>query len=449
MFLRLYWFALVLFLLGSCSDSQKLMDDNEISTYDIIQSRIWDRYCINCHNSNSAFGRQSSLILSPESSYEQLLNILPANQAAASDGLVRVSDLGLEGLYRSYLWEKINYPDFAHFYEDHAQYGELMPFGGPSLSYGELEFIRKWIIAGAPRTGVVAEESLLGDSLRFEIPESEFTRLEPPSQGIQLHLGPFDVEANSEREFFFFSELNNPEEFYINRYEINMREGSHHFILYDFPGEVKPNPGEYRDFYDQNGSLNLGTALSILNQRFVIGTQTRKTEYRFPAGVALKVKARKGFDLNSHYVNRSNERKIGEVSVNLHTIPKEQVERVAENLFESYQDIVLPPNQITTLSRTSRFNKRMHIFQLTSHAHENLIEYKVFIDGGLRDGELVYFSKDWEHPPLLQIDPPLVLEAGEGLRSVATYNNKTARTLRFGLRSTDEMMIVFGMYYTD
>jgi len=71
----------------------------------------------------------------------------------------------------------------------------------------------------------------------------------------------------------------------------------------------------------------------------------------------------------------------------------------------------------------------------------------VFISGGERHGELVYFSNDWEHPPILQLDPPLGLKAGEGLMLEATYNNWEDRDLAFGLRSTDEMMILFGAYY--
>jgi hypothetical protein len=35
------------------------------------------------------------------------------------------------------------------------------------------------------------------------------------------------------------------------------------------------------------------------------------------------------------------------------------------------------------------------------------------------------------------------------LRLEATYNNTTNRTLRFGLLSVDEMMILFGAYYVD
>ena len=60
-----------------------------------------------------------------------------------------------------------------------------------------------------------------------------------------------------------------------------------------------------------------------------------------------------------------------------------------------------------------------------------------------------WLSYDWEHPPLLHLDPPLVLEPGQGLRCIATYDNWTDRDLTFGLTREDEMMILYAYYYKD
>ena len=75
--------------------------------------------------------------------------------------------------------------------------------------------------------------------------------------------------------------------------------------------------------------------------------------------------------------------------------------------------------------------------------------FSVYISGGPRNGELVYIVYDWQHPHILELHPPLVLEPGQGLRLEATYNNCTDRTLHFGLLSVDEMMILLGAYYSD
>ena len=61
-----------------------------------------------------------------------------------------------------------------------------MPLGLDFLTNGELEYIRQWIIAGAPETGVVADESLLLDTTVYTPPD--FEPLEIPDNGLQVHL---------------------------------------------------------------------------------------------------------------------------------------------------------------------------------------------------------------------------------------------------------------------
>ena len=171
--------------------------------------------------------------------------------------------------------------------------------------------------------------------------------------------------------------------------------------------------------------------------------------YKFPPGVALRLAAGKGIDMNSHYVNRSDAPLQGEVVTNLHLADPASVQHVAEVMFLNYDQFELPPQQVTTVTGTFVFGDAVNIFQLFSHAHEHMLEFRVLISGGPRHGELVYLARDWEHPPILQIDPPLRLERLQGLELVVTYDNWTERTLRFGLLSEDEMMILSGYYYTD
>ena len=49
----------------------------------------------------------------------------------------------------------------------------------------------------------------------------------------------------------------------------------------------------------------------------------------------------------------------------------------------------------------------------------------------------------------LRFDPPLFMEQGQGLRIRATYDNTEDRDLLFGFTRKDEMMILYGYYYTD
>ena len=81
-------------------------------TWDIIQESIWNPKCTMCHVSGSSFAEQSGLILTEDIAYQELINVTPKNAHAAEDGLELVGTNGIASLYSSYLWEKINAPNY-------------------------------------------------------------------------------------------------------------------------------------------------------------------------------------------------------------------------------------------------------------------------------------------------------------------------------------------------
>jgi hypothetical protein len=418
------------------------------STWEVILDEVITPKCESCHSPGNDFARQSDLILTREQAYEQLINRSPNNLAAKSDGLELLGTKGLESLYFSFFWEKINAPEYEHFYGDHPEYGELMPWGGPALTNGELAYIKEWIVAGAPKTGFVADKALLSDESRVDPGGGTFAIPSPPEQGMQLHLGPFEVDPHYEREIFYYQPFHNDQPIYIKSVNYTTRPGCHHFLLYDYePGDEPKNQEIIRDLMTKGGSYNPLTILSIQNKILFHGTQWRASGFTFPPGVAFEVPVNGGFDLNAHYLNSGDEPMTGEVYVNLETVDVSEVEHIAHGLFLSKKDIKLPPESTTTLTEDFIFEKDTYITSMFSHAHDFMLEFKVFIIGGPRDGEMVYFSRDHEHPPMVEPSPPMKLKKGTGLRLETTYHNWTDRTVKFGLRSTDEMMMLFGTYY--
>ncbi len=210
-----------------------ILDNNESrDTWDIINNDIFVPKCANCHYDGSFFAQTSNLILSEDVAYSQLINRSPDNTSASNNGLVLLSDEGgLLGLLRSFLWEKINITNQNHFYSEHPLYGEIMPLGGPFLTNGELDFIEDWIWAGSPEEGVVADPIILNDISTYDPPEFEI--LDPPSYGVQYHIGPFDVLPNTEREFLYYVPSESSD-YFVNRVEMSMSPGTHHFIVYKF-----------------------------------------------------------------------------------------------------------------------------------------------------------------------------------------------------------------------
>jgi len=448
--------SLTFMFIWGCSDSPNSTEPNPqepevTSSWDIIQSVIIDKNCVECHVAGASFATQSDLVLTSNVAYSQLVNRTPKNPVARADGLTLVGTEGLASVGKSFLWEKINVPNQAHYFDDHPGYGALMPLGKPPLTNGELEFVLQWILAGAPATGNVVDPNLLDNTERYEPPA--FEPLATPASGLQLHLGPWEVAPNFEREFFYYEPLNNDQSLFVNRVDMAMRPGSHHLILYDLddniPEVLVPKPQVFRDIRDASGNYIPGNLMITPHLQFVTGTQWPSMTYHYPPGVALRIPAGTGLDINAHYVNRSGQPIQGEIYTNLHTVDSSKVDHIAERLFMNNVDINLPPNAITTLTKTFVVDERVQIFQLFSHAHEHMTEFRVFIDGGPRDGELVYIAYDWEHPPILELNPTLTLNAGQGLRLEATYNNDTNYSINFGFLSSDEMMILFGAYYVD
>ena len=421
------------------------------STWEVIQEEVWTPRCVECHQEGTTFGEQSDLYLTSDVAYEELVNTLPNNTAARGDGFLLLGNDGLASLPTSFLWEKINASDKEHFYSDHPYYGAQMPLGASYLTNGQLAFIKEWILGGAPKEGIVekAKESLLDDTTRYDPPE--FMAIDTPEQGIQLHLGPFEISPQFEREFYYFQPLDTTGNIYIERAELTMRSGSHHFIAYSFsesiPAWVGLTPFEYRDIRAEDGSYIQSSLLATLWHSFGFGAQIPFMNYQFPNGVALRLDADLGLDLNSHYINLTDTASVGEVYINMHLLKPEEVDQIAEVLSLNHLTLSLPPNKVTTLDTTFTFIEDASVFQLMSHAHEHMLEFRVEKVGGELDGELVYIAYDWDHPPILELDPPIHVRAGEGLKLIVTYDNWTDETLRFGFLSEDEMMILFGYYY--
>ena len=446
-----------------------IINDNEDrDTWQIINQDIITPKCATCHYEGSSYTEISNLNLESSIAYSQLINRSPDNEAANQDGLTLLSENGgLLGLLTSYFWEKINIKNELHFYSDHPQYGQIMPLGGPYLNNGELKFIEQWIWEGSPETGVVVDPIILSDTSEYQAPE--FVPLDPPIYGLQYHIGPFDVYPNTEREFLYYVPPVQGE-YFINRVEMSMSPGTHHFIAYQFPDNYvgnTPSFYEYRDIHDpyiEYGSGQwLQNIMTLQGHVFVFGTQWPYWDYSLPEGVAFKFESNYGFDLNPHYFNYTDETIQGEVYFNVHAILPEEVEHQAGILQLGNNDINLPPHQVTTLTEIFDSNDivngvnidrppgetNLNIFQLFSHAHQLMTRFDIIIIHEDGEEELIYTALDYEHPPILEFDPPLILEEDQSLMSKVTYNNTTDNFVNFGLFSTDEMKIIFGLVYFD
>lgn len=394
----------------------------QTASFKLLQTELFAKSCAisGCHAGSVPTG---GLSLESGVAWKNLVGVTPNNEAAAAEGLQRVMAGQPE---RSFLLMKLRG-------ELSPNHGLRMPLGSAVLDSGKLEFIRQWIAAGAPDTGVVANPQLLFGSAEL------FIQLQPPASGFQLHLPPFDIPASRDREIFVTQNSPLASDVYVSGYDVKMRNNSHHFILYTYPkGAISfPPIGKMRELGEEMDEF-------FSKRTFFLGSQTANDSYRFPAGVALLLPGNTVFDLNSHYVNPNGTVMQGEVYVNLHTTTTAQ--RIAQVLFASQTNIYLPPYQTTVIKDSIQSPLNVDIFMLTSHMHKHGQQFKAYIRRLNGQEELVYQSSDWHLPVVKTFAAPLRVRQGEWLRWEATYLNDTDRVIRYGNTSDDEMCIITGYF---
>lgn len=444
-----------LLTLGCSKKSIDSTDATTVSSFDLIQQKILTPSCATsgCHASTSDNTyAQHGLVLEKSVAYQNLIGVNPKNDLAKTDNLQRVKPFkSLESL----LFHKLEW-DASH--HSNKQYGLPMPLGSNPLYVGQIEFIRRWIEAGAPRTGDVVDKTLLDDKTpSYAANSAPFEALKSPQEegvtGIQLHVDAFNVAANFEREIFVRKSLGNSNDVYVNRIKLKSRPNSHHLVLYDFRNKdnalLMPTIDIVRDLRNADNSLNALTVLQMSNHIFLGGGTDPNQDYTFPEGMALKLPAGTAIDVNPHYFNKTNQPFLGENYVNLYTVPAAKVQKIVQMIDFNNTSFSLPANQRTTITKDFKFDSNVTIVSLTSHNHKYGEKFVIKIKGGTRDGETVYESTDWEHPKVINFSTPIQLKKGEGLTSVVTYNNTTNKNLGFGLTSEDEMNIIFGYYYVN
>ncbi|MFD1140018.1 hypothetical protein ACFQ4C_02825 [Larkinella insperata] len=435
-------------LVASCQKSDDTPQEQPTpvaSSFEQLQRRILTPTCATsgCHSSESdALFSQHRLVLAAGVAYKNLVGVAPTNSTAKANGLLRVKPFASQ---ESLLYHKLNAAADHH---SGANYGNPMPLGGELLTVGQIEFVRRWIEAGAPQTGSIVDSTLLDDKTPSK-PAENFEALKAPAAGagFQIHLEPFTVIPNFERELFVRKSVGNTKAVYVNRYEIKMRANSHHFLAYTYRDNDKlPTINQIRDLRNSDNSYNLETALSMQNHIYFIGSQAPHTDFTFPEGTALLVPANATLDLNSHYVNKTGSPITGEAYVNLYTVDESTVKNVMKIMDFTNTNLNIPAKTRVTISKTFTMSRPIKILVLTSHSHKLGEKFVVRIKGGARDGEVVYTSTSWEHPEITTYKTPIQLAKGEALVSEITYNNTSDKDVKWGLTSEDEMGIIFGYY---
>jgi hypothetical protein len=124
-------------------------------SFALMQDKILTKSCAlsGCHASTADNSyQQHKLVLKGTDVYTALFNGSVKNADAITAGLKQVVPNNID---KSFFYQKLIFATSIH------QYGNEMPLGADPLTAKQVQFVREWINAGAPKTGDVADKTLL------------------------------------------------------------------------------------------------------------------------------------------------------------------------------------------------------------------------------------------------------------------------------------------------
>jgi len=427
--------------------------------FDPIQTRIFEKQCAfsGCHGPTNP---QAGLVLSGEGAYDALVDH-PATTPAANFAGKNLVVPGAPAT--SFLMDKL-LGALA------PGEGEPMPLDRQPLADKDIQAIRKWILAGAPRKGGTGSgvSGLLDKQPRIVPPDV-------PAGGYQAHLPPFVLGDRPEIEGCKLVRLDNPEEVFVGKWELAMYEGSHHFILRAFdcrdrdgngvndcdePDFDSRYPSDFRPCEDfgENWGLDWGFVAGAQTSQAVIDYQTAQT------GVAFQLHPHQPVLLNAHYTNPYSDT-IGEVWVNITPVDPTSVRHRARLLFEllanafikvapgtrtdtaEYLSCAFIEDPFCTLSEEALpESEYFALIGISSHMHKRSTKFIADLErNGARfsrgaddmtdpdDGTRhLYVSTQYNDPVNMLFWPPLIVQRGEKLTYQCFHDNGINRPVRLG-----------------
>ncbi|MBY0277439.1 hypothetical protein K2Z84_19075 [Candidatus Binatia bacterium] len=434
-------------------------DQQFSSTFEGIQKVIFEKHgCTEqiCHGSSA----QGGLNLSPDVAYENIYD----KKSSTALKLIEPGDND-----RSYLWLKLA----ASTNPGSVQIsGSPMPNGLPALSADELELLRLWIYAGAPREGTVnGTQGLLNACL----PDPEPIVIKPldppaPADGVQFVMPQWPLEKKSEHELCFATYYDFTDEvpeaykdpsgelFRFSGFELRQDPQSHHLLLYYSPLNFQPGgidtsdpsfgawtcsggpqDGQACDPKEaENACGGEGLCHSEFQKSFacvgygpqsgapaqIMGGAGQAQAYLpFFPGVFAQIPLKGVIYWNSHAFNTTTEDTTMHGRLNYWFAKNQTYPVVQINDFGAIFRPNNAPYTKETFCNDHVFPIGSRVFHLFAHMHKHGEHFWAT----LPDGTQIYETSSFSDPTQQRYDPPLAFDspdpAERTVRYCGTYNN--------------------------
>lgn len=171
---------------------------------------------------------------------------------------------------------------------------------------------------------------------------------------------------------------------------------------------------------------------------------------RLPEGLAFRAHAGQRWVLDAHFVNTSETAEEISVSVDLVTIPEDEVRATVGTFNHDSGELSIPPNQQSwSLPFDCSWEEDVTILSIGPHMHAHGQRY--LVERFVGPGQLtpVLQIDEWESgfrdaPPVLNFaDGDMTVRAGDVFRTTCTWGNESDAPLTF----PEEMCTTFGVAY--
>lgn len=267
--------------------------------------------------------------------------------------------------------------------------------------------------------------------------------LEPPQDGVQLTVGPFELEPYQEVYECSVVKATGDQGVNVVAFEHEGSPTMHHFNAYALGVPMtEEKTGPCDELWDE---AQMGLSSPIY------ASQEQRFRGDFPEGVAGWLPADQWMLLEYHALNATTEPVVTEARLNVEGAPDASVSEYANALYGSNSIIDLEPGESDVITKKCFVDVDMEVFVLASHFHRNGQLFEIFEldDNGDPVDEPVYSSDDWESPLLALFDEPLFIRAGGGFEYRCHYENRSDDHVSYGLTSDEEMCMMVGVYYPD
>lgn len=380
--------------------------------------------------------------------YNALVNIIPANAAAAAKGN-KLVDPGHP--YNSFLLRKIG----SNGFDAYIQVDDAEKSGHPvvGLQNYEIELIRQWIMDGASETGTIAvsyqtlQDYYTQGGLDFiPVPTAP-----APDKGMQVRMGPIFLAPGAEFEYMKKENLHNTNLLKVGQTNGYMAWQSHHMLLFKHVDDGSSEPDGLRRVPFESAPFNGNITLT--------GAWQNDGDFVMPEGTAFYWAPNTILDFDYHIKNYSQTEILpADFYLNIMYSEEENPVEMHAELVNNAALVLFQGENVRTASHIPGGNETHHIYMLSSHTHKYGTDYDIYIrnpDGS--KGEQIYegfynedytFNQgfyDWDHPAIRYFQDLKEFNAADGLIYEVKWD-VAQPIVTFGLTTNDEMMLFTYLY---